>query len=193
MSTHTHTPLPRWPSGRVSGVDDANGEDIADEVVEATWEKSLCVCVCNRDREKLAFNRSNNTQLNIKKYSSYFLSRNWPGSKWHPALKVCKQLQDKHGEVMQNSYRWKPLAFLMSNILPEFHQFSSKLKKSKAKISIWFFFFLLLLFFFFFLPFFLLFPHAQLQKYMVYKNNLHTQQLDHYQRFSFSWLELHVS
>ena len=50
---------------------------------------------------------------NIKKYGSYFLSRNWDGFKWRPVLKVWEQLQDKQSKVMQNSYTWKPLAILM--------------------------------------------------------------------------------
>ena len=29
----------------------------------------------------------------------------WAGLKWRPVLKVWKQLQDKHSQVMQNSYR----------------------------------------------------------------------------------------
>ena len=35
----------------------------------------------------------------------YLLSRDWAGIKWHPVLKVWEQLQDKHSEEMQNSYR----------------------------------------------------------------------------------------
>ena len=38
------------------------------------------------------------------------LSRDWAGLKWHPAW---EQLQGKHSEEMQNSYRSKPLAILM--------------------------------------------------------------------------------
>ena len=49
----------------------------------------------------------------MKKYGSYFLISNWVGLKWRPVLKVWEQLQDKHSEETQNSYRWKPLAILM--------------------------------------------------------------------------------
>ena len=47
------------------------------------------------------------TQLlcNINKYGSYLLIRDWTGLKWHPVLKVWKQLQDKHSEETHNSYR----------------------------------------------------------------------------------------
>ena len=41
----------------------------------------------------------------VKKNGTYFLSRDWAGLKWGPVLKVWEQLQDKHGKVMQNSYR----------------------------------------------------------------------------------------
>ena len=41
----------------------------------------------------------------IKKYSNYFFSRDWAGSKWCPVLKVWEQLQDKHSKVTQNSYQ----------------------------------------------------------------------------------------
>ena len=43
--------------------------------------------------------------VSIKKYGSYFLSRDWAGLKWRPVLKVCEQLQDKHSKVMQNFSR----------------------------------------------------------------------------------------
>ena len=51
-----------------------------------------------------------NNITHIKKYDSYFLSRDWAGSKWHPVLKVWKKLQDKYCKVMQNAYtcRLKP-------------------------------------------------------------------------------------
>ena len=35
----------------------------------------------------------------------YLLSRDRTGFKWRPVLKVWEQLQDKHSEEMQNSYR----------------------------------------------------------------------------------------
>ena len=35
----------------------------------------------------------------------YLLSRDWAGLKWRHVLKVWEQLQDKHSEVMHNSYR----------------------------------------------------------------------------------------
>ena len=63
----------------------------------------------------------------------YVLSRDWVGLKWHPVLKVREQLQDKRREKMQNSYRSKPLAILMSNIAPEFHSFSHSLENCMRK------------------------------------------------------------
>ena len=49
----------------------------------------------------------------INKYGSYLLIRDWADLKWRPVLKVWQQLQDKHSEDTQNSYRRKPLAILM--------------------------------------------------------------------------------
>ena len=36
----------------------------------------------------------------IKKYGSYFLSRDWGGLKWRPVLKVWEQLQDEHSKTL---------------------------------------------------------------------------------------------
>ena len=33
------------------------------------------------------------------------VSRDWPGFKWRPVLKVCEQLQDQRTEERQNAYR----------------------------------------------------------------------------------------
>ena len=49
--------------------------------------------------------RNLNSSIHIKKYGSYFLSRDGVGLKWCPVLKVWEKLQDKHSKVMQNSYR----------------------------------------------------------------------------------------
>ena len=44
----------------------------------------------------------------IERYGSTcvcLLRRDWAGLKWRPVLMVWEQLQDKHNEEMQNSYR----------------------------------------------------------------------------------------
>ena len=46
---------------------------------------------------------------------------------------------------------------------------------------------------FFFLSSFFLFPRAQLKKYTMYTNDLHTKPLLYYQTLFFSWLDQHAS
>ena len=74
----------------------------------------------------------------------YLLGRDWVGLKWHPVLKVWKQVEDKHSEAMQNSYRWKPLAIIMLNIAPESHDCSSQSRNQMLRFWLCssFFFFL---------------------------------------------------
>ena len=55
----------------------------------------------------------------IKKYASYFFSRNWVDWIWHPVLKVWKQIQSKHSKVKQNST--KTLSYYGVKIPLEFY------------------------------------------------------------------------
>ena len=68
-----------------------------------------------------------------QKVRLYLLSRDWVGLKRCSVLKEWKQLQENHGEEMQNSYTWKPLAILSQNIAPESHDFSSQSRKNQMR------------------------------------------------------------
>ena len=80
---------------------------------------------------------------------------------------------------MQNPYRQKLRLFLKWSVPLKFHSYFSQSRKPNMKILILIFCFLS-------------FPQAYLKHCMVYTNDLNTKQLLHYQRCSFSSLELNV-